>query len=93
MDSRGRCMDNVFVERPWRSLKYEAIYLNELTDGLEARRMIGEWFALYNEKRPHSALDGRTPAQAHNGLTAAAAADDPRPPRNRKFSTAPATTT
>ena len=42
MDGRGRCMDNIFIERLWRSLKYEAVYLNELTDGFAAERVIGE---------------------------------------------------
>ena len=43
MDGRGRCMDNIFIERLWRSLKYEAVYLHELTDGFHAERVIGEW--------------------------------------------------
>ena len=65
MDGRGRCMDNIFIERLWRSLKYEAVYLHELTDGFKAERVIGEWIDFYNTERPHSALDGRTPAEAH----------------------------
>jgi putative transposase len=65
MDGRGRCMDNIFIERLWRSLKYEAVYLHELADGFVARRVIGEWIAFYNGERPHSALAGRTPAEAH----------------------------
>jgi putative transposase len=65
MDGRGRCMDNIFIERLWRSLKYEAVYLHELTDGFAAQRVIGEWIGFYNTARPHSALDGRTPAQAY----------------------------
>jgi len=48
MDGRGRCMDNIFIERLWRSLKYEAIYLHELTDGFVAERVIGEWIDFYN---------------------------------------------
>ncbi len=64
MDGRGRCMDNIFIERLWRSLKYEAVYLHELTDGFEAERVIDEWIRFYNTERPHSALDGRTPAEA-----------------------------
>jgi putative transposase len=43
MDGRGRCMDNIFIERLWRSLKYEAVYLHEVTDGFVAERVIGEW--------------------------------------------------
>ena len=67
MDGRGRCMDNIFIERLWRSLKYEAVYLHELADGLKARRVIGEWIGFYTTERPHSALGGRTPAEAYRG--------------------------
>jgi putative transposase len=65
MDGRGRCMDNIFIERLWRSLKYEAVYLHELTDGFVAQRIIDEWIGFYNTERPHSALDGRTPEEAY----------------------------
>ena len=65
MDGRGRCMDNIFIERLWRSLKYEAVYLHELTDGFRAERVVGEWIEFYNAERPHSALAGRTPAEAY----------------------------
>jgi len=65
MDGRGRCMDNIFIERLWRSLKYEAIYLHEMTDGFVAERVIGEWMRFYNIERPHSALGGATPAEAY----------------------------
>jgi len=65
MDGRGRCMDNIFIERLWRSLKYEAVYLFELTDGFKAERVIGEWIDFYNTERPHSALDGATPAETY----------------------------
>ena len=65
MDGRGRCMDNIFIERLWRSLKYEAVYLHELTDGFKAERVIGEWIDFYNTERPHSALAGQTPAEAY----------------------------
>ena len=67
MDGRGRCMDNIFIERLWRSLKYEAVYLHEIADGFTARRVIGEWIGFYNTQRPHSALVGRTPAEAYRG--------------------------
>ena len=55
MDGRGRYLDNIFIERLWRSLKYEAVYLRELADGFEARRVIGEWIDFYNSalERPH----------------------------------------
>ena len=56
---------NVFIERLWRSLKYEAVYLHDLEDGFEAQRVIGEWMEFYNEQRPHSALAGRTPEEAY----------------------------
>ena len=65
MDGRGRCMDNIFIERLWRSLKHEAVYLHEMTDGFAAERVIGEWIGFYNTERPHSALVGRTPAEAY----------------------------
>ena len=67
MDGRGRYLDNIFIERLWRSLKYEAVYLRELADGFEARRVIGEWIDFYNTERPHSALGGKTPAEAYRG--------------------------
>jgi putative transposase len=61
MDGRGRWMDNVFIERLWRSLKYEDIYLKGYTDGVEARAGIGAWINFYNHTRPHSALGHKTP--------------------------------
>jgi putative transposase len=68
MDGKGRWMDNVFVERLWRSLKYECVYLNAFETGSEARSGIGHWMDFYNTRRPHSTLDGRTPFEAYNGL-------------------------
>lgn len=65
MDGKGRCMDNIFVERLWRSLKYEAVYLHDLADGFAAERVIRSWIGFYNGERPHSALGGRTPAEAY----------------------------
>ena len=62
MDGRGRWLDNVFIERLWRSLKYEAVYLRDLADGFEAERVIDEWMDFYNTVRPHSALGYRPPA-------------------------------
>ena len=52
MDGRGRWMDNIFIERLWRSLKYECVYLNAFETGTEARRGIGQWIDLYNTQRP-----------------------------------------
>ncbi len=67
MDGRGRWMDNVFIERLWRSLKYECVYLQDLDSGFEAGRQIGIWMAYYNEERPHSQLGGdRTPMEVYN---------------------------
>ena len=71
MDGRGRCLDNVFIERLWRSLKYEAVYLHELTDGFAAERVIEAWMTFYSDVRPHSALGGRTPAEAYGEERAA----------------------
>ena len=67
MDGRGRYMDNIFIERLWRSLKYEAVYLHELSDGFKADRVIAEWIEFYNTERPHSVHGGRTPAEAYRG--------------------------
>jgi putative transposase len=61
MDGRGRWMDNVFIERLWRSLKHEDIYLKGYADGREARAGIASWIAFYNTRRPHQALGNRTP--------------------------------
>jgi putative transposase len=61
MDGRGRWMDNVFIERVWRSLKHEDVYLKGYADGREAQTGISEYFAFYNERRLHQALGYRTP--------------------------------
>jgi putative transposase len=72
MDGRGRWMDNVFIERLWRSLKYEDIYLKGYADGREARAGIGAWIAFYNARRPHQALGNLTPmAVWREGVTGA----------------------
>jgi putative transposase len=65
MDGRGRWMDNVFIERLWRSLKYECVFLNAFETGGEARTGIGRWIDFYNQRRPHSALGDRN---ARRGL-------------------------
>ena len=65
MDGRGRYLDNIFIERLWRSLKYEAVYLRELADGPAAEREIGDWFEFHNHARPHSSLDGRAPGEVY----------------------------
>ena len=63
MDSAGSYMDNVFVERLWRSVKYEEVYLKVYESVAEARAGIGAYLSFYNNERPHQALDYRTPAQ------------------------------
>jgi putative transposase len=61
MDGRGRWIDNRFIERLWRSVKYEDIYLNDYSCGLDLRRGLTDWFGTYNTVRPHTSLDGATP--------------------------------
>lgn len=73
MDGRGRAIDNVFVERFWRTLKYEEVYRREYSGIADARRCIGKYIETYNTKRPHSSLDDRTPARAHVEIRVAAA--------------------
>ena len=65
MDGRGRCFDNIFTERLWRTVKYENVYLNEYANITEARQGISEYFTFYNEKRRHQSLDCQTPAQIY----------------------------
>jgi putative transposase len=65
MDGRGRYLDNIFIERLWRSLKYESVYLHEMANGHAAQRVISDWISFYNAKRPHSTLDGNTPNMAY----------------------------
>ena len=62
MDGKGRFLDNIFVERLWRSLKYECVYLHAWETGSEAREGIAKWVEFYNQKRPHSAHGGKPPA-------------------------------
>lgn len=69
MDGRGRWMDNVFVERLWRSLKYEEVYLHAYDSPADARRGIGAWIEFYNTERPHQALGDRTPAAVFAAAT------------------------
>ena len=75
MDGKGSWRDNVFVERLWRSIKYEEVYLNAYNSVGEARASIGRYLTFYNGRRPHSSLDRQTPDQAYfNQLPQAAAA-------------------
>lgn len=77
MDGKGRFMDNIFVERLWRSLKYECVYLHAFATGGEARLGIGGWIEGYNARRPHQALGYRTPDEVYfaavQGIVEAAA--------------------
>jgi putative transposase len=65
MDGKGAWRDNVFVERLWRSIKYEEVYLRAYDSVAEARTSIGRYLTFYNGRRPHSSLDRRTPDQAY----------------------------
>ena len=65
MDGRGRFLDNIFIERLWRSLKYECVYLHAFSGGRDARNGIGKWIEFYNNRRPHTAHGGATPASVY----------------------------
>lgn len=67
MDGKGRWIDNVFIERLWKSLKYECVYLQEFENPMEAKLAIKEWIHFYNYIRPHSAFGGRTPNEVYKG--------------------------
>jgi putative transposase len=73
MDGKGRCLDNVFVERLWRSLKYEEVYLNAYDSLPEAREGIGRYFRFFNHQRPHSSLGHQTPAEFYDSQLRTAA--------------------
>ena len=64
MDGKGRWIDNVMVERLWRSLKYEDVYLRDYGDLAELERGLVRWLAHYNHERPHQSLDWKTPMEA-----------------------------
>ena len=65
MDGRGRCFDNIFVERLWRSVKYEEVYLNNYETVPEAVKGLDRYFLFYNEDRPHQSLDYKTPGEVY----------------------------
>jgi putative transposase len=67
MDGRGRCLDNVFVERLWRTVKYEEVYVKHYADVLECRRSLSEYFQKYNTQRLHQSLDYCTPSEIYFG--------------------------
>ena len=68
MDGRGRVFDNIFIERLWRTVKYEEVYLKAYQDGRDARIGIGNYFRFYNTERPHQALGYRTPAEVFTSI-------------------------
>lgn len=72
MDGKGRWVDNVFVERLWRSLKHECVYLNAFDSVREAITGIGIWMDYYNQERPHSSLGDLTPGEAYESWRQAA---------------------
>jgi putative transposase len=74
MDSKGRWMDNVFIERLWRSLKYECVYLHAFETGSELRGGLTQWVGYYNARRPHSSLGGQTPDEAYAAAKASSGA-------------------
>lgn len=65
MDGRGRCFDNIFIERLWRSLKHEEVYLHDYDLVPDARTGIGNWFRFYNQQRPHQSLGYQTPSELY----------------------------
>lgn len=77
MDGKGRCLDNIFCERLWRSLKYEEVYLKAYETPAEARAEIGKWFRFYNTERPHQALGYRKPAELFAAALACGFMDNP----------------
>jgi putative transposase len=72
MDGKGRWIDNVFIERLWRSVKYEDVYLRAYANGAEARQSLAKYFRFYNERRVHETLEYATPDEAYFGALAAA---------------------
>jgi putative transposase len=83
MDGRGRWLDNVFIERLWRSLKYECVYLHAYETGSELRAGLSWWIGLYNQRRPHSSLADRTPDEVY-GVPPPAAPGPGRPPAGNR---------
>ena len=69
MEGRGRYLNNISIERFWRSLKQEAVYLYKITDGFQVKRIIDNWIGFYNSERPHTVLDKRTPDAAYYSQT------------------------
>jgi len=70
MDGKGRVFDNIFTERLWRSVKYEEVYLKAYEDGWETEKSLGRYFGFYNTRRPHQALNYRTPEEVYRAVAA-----------------------
>ena len=68
MDGRGRCQDNIFVERLWWTIKHHYLYLHSFSGGSQLRQGLTEWIGFYNHERGHSSLDDRTPDEVYYGL-------------------------
>jgi putative transposase len=68
MDGKGRCLDNVFVERLWRSVKYEEVYLKAYVSLVDAHAQLDTYFRFYNERRPHSSLGDATPGETYRAI-------------------------
>lgn len=79
MSGKGKCWDNIFVERFWRTLKYEEVFLKEYDNSLEAYENINNYIEIYNKERPHSSLGYRTPMDVYNSWGPA-----PKPPTNNR---------
>ena len=78
MDGKGRYLDNIFIERLWRSLKYEEVFLKAYGSVAEARRGIGAWLAFYNGERPHQTFNYSTPFEVYTGASACGYVDNAR---------------
>ena len=85
MDGRGRFLDNIFIERLWRSLKYEEVFIKAYGSVAEARGGIGGWLAFYNDERPHQALGYLTPSAVFAGVAAGAYVDNAPVPLRSTF--------
>ena len=82
MDGKGRYADNILLERLWRTVKYEEVYLKAYSNGREARAGLDAYFHFYNNQRPHQALEYRTPAEVFNGDSGSST----KPPRGTRKS-------
>ena len=76
MDGKARCMDNIFIERLWRSVKYEEVYLNDYATTEALRKGLRAYFYFYNTERPHQTFDGATPLEVYKASTDGPAAEE-----------------